>query len=171
MKKLIPLILLLGYGSVQAAVVTWTVNGTFVDGGTMTGTFDYDADSNMYSNISITTTNYAPACCGAQFGGTYTTPFTFGSLDESHFFAETNASVGGNFLILQLDFLSDLTNAGGVVNIDVNSNNSIEIVTSFEAIRNLMPGATVSAVPIPAAVWLFGSALAGLGWLRRKQDV
>ena len=27
----------------------------------------------------------------------------------------------------------------------------------------------VSAVPIPAAVWLFGSALAGLGWMRRKQ--
>ncbi|MCP3907923.1 MAG: VPLPA-CTERM sorting domain-containing protein [Gammaproteobacteria bacterium] len=26
-----------------------------------------------------------------------------------------------------------------------------------------------SAVPVPAAVWLFGSALAGLGWLRRKQ--
>jgi len=30
---------------------------------------------------------------------------------------------------------------------------------------------TVSAVPIPAAVWLFGSALAGLGWLRRKKTV
>jgi hypothetical protein len=28
-----------------------------------------------------------------------------------------------------------------------------------------------TAVPIPAAVWLFGSALAGLGWLRRKQTV
>ena len=27
---------------------------------------------------------------------------------------------------------------------------------------------TVSIVPIPGAVWLFGSALAGLGWLRRK---
>jgi|GEM_PF-2062824 len=26
----------------------------------------------------------------------------------------------------------------------------------------------VNAVPVPAAVWLFGSALAGLGWLRRK---
>ncbi len=26
----------------------------------------------------------------------------------------------------------------------------------------------VGAVPIPAAVWLFGSALAGLGWMRRK---
>jgi len=26
-----------------------------------------------------------------------------------------------------------------------------------------------TVVPIPAAVWLFGSALAGLGWLRRRQ--
>lgn len=29
----------------------------------------------------------------------------------------------------------------------------------------------VTAVPIPAAAWLFGSALAGLGWIRRKQTV
>ena len=27
----------------------------------------------------------------------------------------------------------------------------------------------VTAVPIPATVWLFGSALAGLGWMRRKK--
>jgi hypothetical protein len=27
----------------------------------------------------------------------------------------------------------------------------------------------VTVVPIPAAVWLFGSALAGLGWFRRRQ--
>jgi hypothetical protein len=31
--------------------------------------------------------------------------------------------------------------------------------------------AWVAAVPVPAAVWLFGSALAGLGWMRRKQIV
>jgi hypothetical protein len=30
---------------------------------------------------------------------------------------------------------------------------------------------SITNVPIPAAVWLFGSALAGLGWLRRKPTV
>jgi hypothetical protein len=30
---------------------------------------------------------------------------------------------------------------------------------------------SITAVPIPAAVWLFGSALAGLGWMKRKQTV
>jgi hypothetical protein len=28
-----------------------------------------------------------------------------------------------------------------------------------------------SLIPVPAAVWLFGSALAGLGWMRRKQTI
>jgi hypothetical protein len=30
---------------------------------------------------------------------------------------------------------------------------------------------TFAAVPIPAAVWLFGSALGGLGWMRRRAAV
>jgi len=29
----------------------------------------------------------------------------------------------------------------------------------------------ISQVPLPAAVWLFGSALAGLGWIKRNQIV
>lgn len=35
----------------------------------------------------------------------------------------------------------------------------------------LIDNVSTSVVPVPAAVWLFGSALAGLGWLRRKQAV
>jgi len=30
---------------------------------------------------------------------------------------------------------------------------------------------TINAVPVPAAVWLFGSALAAFGWMRRKKAV
>jgi hypothetical protein len=36
-------------------------------------------------------------------------------------------------------------------------------------IENAQLSFTASAVPIPAAVWLFGSALAGLGWMRRRK--
>jgi hypothetical protein len=34
-----------------------------------------------------------------------------------------------------------------------------------------MDNIVAAAVPIPAAVWLFGWALVGLGWLKRKQPV
>jgi hypothetical protein len=67
-------------------------------------------------------------------------------------------------------FAASLTNAGGVVAID----GSGEFICGQECIypaselRQISSG-QVSAVPIPAAAWLFGSALAGLGWLRRKQ--
>jgi len=55
-------------------------------------------------------------------------------------------------------------------------------MTNFELMVDFMPidslnihsinmELTPAAVPIPAAVWLFGSALAGLGWMRRKQTV
>ena len=40
-------------------------------------------------------------------------------------------------------------------------------IGGIEAVDNVQ----VNIIPIPAAVWLFGSALAGLGWMRRKQTV
>ena len=35
----------------------------------------------------------------------------------------------------------------------------------------LIDNININVVPIPAAAWLFGSALAGLGWMRRKQTI
>jgi hypothetical protein len=39
----------------------------------------------------------------------------------------------------------------------------------FGVLPNTKPYASTPAVPIPAAVWLFGSALGMFGWTRRKQ--
>jgi hypothetical protein len=50
---------------------------------------------------------------------------------------------------------SDLTSVGIYISSGVPYNLAID---NFSA----------SVVPVPAAFWLFGSALAGLGWLRRK---
>jgi hypothetical protein len=40
-----------------------------------------------------------------------------------------------------------------------------------EGSRVFIDDVMITAVPVPAAVWLFGSALAGLGWMRRKTTV
>ena len=44
-------------------------------------------------------------------------------------------------------------------------------VSSFNTfgLSPVLDNITLQAVPVPAAVWLFGSALAGLGFMRRKQ--
>jgi hypothetical protein len=40
----------------RAAPVTWSVRGQFADGGSLSGTFVYDAATNLYSNVNVTTT-------------------------------------------------------------------------------------------------------------------
>jgi hypothetical protein len=39
------------------------------------------------------------------------------------------------------------------------------VISSYSAMTSTF---RMSVVPVPAAVWLFGSVLAGLGWFRRK---
>jgi hypothetical protein len=51
--------------------------------------------------------------------------------------------------------------ASGLTRLDFTSANSPAIILN---------SVSVSAIPVPASVWLFGSALTGLGWLRRKQS-
>ena len=46
---------------------------------------------------------------------------------------------------------------------------SVEFIVGTGAPFASLTNIVVSQVPIPAAAWLFGSALAGLGWLQRKQ--
>jgi hypothetical protein len=43
--------------------------------------------------------------------------------------------------------------------------------SGYPAVGGAVDNIVVNIVPIPAAVWLFGSALAGLGWMRRRQAV
>src|SRR5438270_11682743 len=53
--KLLTLAMVLA-ASAAAAPILYSVSGTFTDGGTVTGSFAYDAATNTYSNVSITTT-------------------------------------------------------------------------------------------------------------------
>jgi probable HAF family extracellular repeat protein len=72
--------------------------------------------------------------------------------------------------LINLESLIDLESAGFVsldAAYDINENGDI---VGIGTLTNGYQGAfTISAVPVPAAVWLFASALGVLGWSRRKQ--
>ncbi|MGI9318020.1 MAG: VPLPA-CTERM sorting domain-containing protein [bacterium] len=173
MNKVAAFLLFIFSASVWSAPVTWTLSDVgFADGATYTGSFDYDADTNTYSNIEI----YEPS-----FGSEY-----WSAISVEHFGTTFNSGPGSLYLsgsdyfvdsfgVLFLNFTEPLTNAGGTVFLDPGlSAYLLQHIESdpwwVELVNAPLSGSvTANVVPIPAAVWLFGSALTGLGWMRRKQ--
>jgi len=72
--------------------------------------------------------------------------------------------------MVDLNTVVDLTGTGFVSldeAYDINANGQ---VVGIGTLSDGSQGAfMISAIPVPAAVWLFGSALAGLGWMRRRK--
>ena len=106
-------LLLLLSQSAQSNPVKWTFLGhTFTGGGTATGSFIYDADTNTYSSINIVT-----SAAASPLGATYVAhnnAFGFPST-ASLVMVLSGLPVVLNDPILWMGFASPLTNAGGVV--------------------------------------------------------
>jgi hypothetical protein len=84
-------------------------------------------------------------------------------------FSITATLAGGGLVsdlvsVTEIDSQYDTFLNSGLFNNIVNFSVSTDGTTPALALDNI----AVTAVPVPAAVWLFGSALAGLGWMRRK---
>jgi hypothetical protein len=57
----------------------------------------------------------------------------------------------------------------GIDRLEFNSFGGIDAGTPGTGTQFAMDNFTYSVVPIPAAVWLFGSGLGLLGWIRRRK--
>lgn len=138
--------------------VTYLLDGTFSDGGTLTGSFTFQADNcspacSTYTDIVLTTTS------GTEFAGFTYTP-------ENQNTGGTFISAAASPLTLTINFAESLWSGSSVIAISSGQ----EYSSATKGQRTIVSG-TLTAVPLPAAVWLLASALAGLGWLRRKQTV
>jgi hypothetical protein len=183
--------LLLATANVFAAPVTWTLgNVTLTSGGSITGSFDYDSDTNTYSNIAIESPCWYEMC--PEYTGDnwtysdwheyiYGTLPAGGSIEPVSNMTSTSLSLAsgafgfGTFYgaELALVFATELTNAGGMIalvpNTDYLDPGDLDYYNEYTGEYFYLASGSITAVPIPAAVWLFGSGLAGLGWIRRKQ--
>lgn len=161
-----------------ASPVQWTLTDVlFEDGGTATGSFVYDADTNAFSSISIATS-----------GGTLSPPATYsslliGSAGDAALVPATGPNLTGSAL-LQLIFQFPLTNAGGIVFL---IDPFFPTASSFEATclnagctsvdfgRLMVDGGVIgtpitATVPLPAGGALLVSAIGLLGGLRRLRQ-
>ena len=177
--RIVLVLLMLAPVSAYAIPVNWTFdNAVFDDNGTIIGSFVYDADINDYSSFNITTT------AGTSFGGTTYTDDTviFGSAGTLFFPDSTTADLTGASA-LSLFFTGGLSNLGGTRNLLILAGVSAGSregtcdtsdcgsVTGFRGLESgSVIGTPVSPVPVPAAVWLFGTALIGLvGFSKRRK--
>jgi len=102
--------------SAQAVPVQWTLhNVTFTDGGTASGSFVYDAATNTYSSVSITTTPGTLVTPGATYHNVCTGVCTGApsSSDGSLFLAVAPGSDLTGTRGLFLSFAAPLTDAAG----------------------------------------------------------
>lgn len=159
----------------HAAPIMWTLTDVlFNDGGTATGSFVYDATTNAYSNISITTTDAALAPV-ATFTASLFPTATDVALVPSPPPALTGQAT------FQLRFQFPLTDAGGLVLL---YNPFFAAASSFDGTclndgcssvayaRLVEDGGVigtpyVEVVPVPAAGLLLASGIGALGIARR----
>ena len=183
MKKLISLVVFFWLGPALAIPVTWTLDGAaFNDGASLNGSFVYDADTNTYSSILIeaeaSPNQSSPQDALFSFDLLYSSANSYDSFSGNNVGLEgvNNNLLSCSFTFCERDFnlvyVSSLTNGGGIIGLD-SASGERSATSGFTAERYLISGSLVgvAAVPVPAAVWLFSSALAGLGWLGRKHAV
>ena len=190
----------------QATIASYGVTGVFTEPATaighttFTGTFNWDADTEIVSDLqgSINETMHDPVDFPDQHLGFQLYQSVVGNIVTASVFSKNTTDVFQNGGFTKGDSLKygfgdgNTTNENAYFTFAFDKTTMVGIVDSMVygdcSPGGLMGGAlcmtghdlkgtmqatpsslTLSAVPVPAAVWLFGSALAGLIGVSRKR--
>ncbi len=156
-------------GLAQALTQTYMLDNVFLNSTQqMTGTFVWNYDVGDFEGGSVSSSEFNIPTYTEAYYGTYTISYDIKKSIEF--------SLDGNFhdkdFNISLVFINPLTPTSSALLDTVNSKWTIRptIGTGLIKSGSIMP--MTSAVPIPPAVWLFGSGLLGLiGLYKRKKAV
>ena len=155
------LLLFVGMASAQAAVDDYTYY-------TITGNVLFADDPNLWDLTTGQNIEARVSIFGDATGdGTYNIDSMYLDLGATGLNTGDLGLYGGITLTL----------SGGAVSDFYFANNDYTFESSFTAFTDGVESTAVgewtniqqTAVPVPAAVWLFGSALGALGWVRRRK--
>jgi PEP-CTERM motif len=147
--------------------ITWDLSGvTFDDGGTASGSFVYDALTNTYSAIDITT---SPSPTLPFAGATYTGLSPVFGPSSTGMLLGTSGNLT-NTALLYLLFGADLTDSGGTVPLLTGVDGGAEGTcnntdcSDSTALRSMTAGEVIGTVatPEPSALSLLGIGLIAL---------
>jgi len=162
------LAILLLPATASADGITWTLNDvTLNDGGTVTGSFNYDDGTNTYSAINISSTS------GSLLNGTAYMTLTPAFFSGSTLLGAGPATIpGGNFAgltFLELMFLNPLNNAGGTDSVQVFEIYCANSNCSTQTERQGAAGTVVGAIatPEPSSLLLLVGGFLAITLLRR----
>jgi PEP-CTERM motif len=159
---------------VSADDVTWDLSGvTFADGGTASGSFVYDADTNTVTSVDITTMG------GSIMGATYTLVDPgYGPYASEIVFVTGSLADYTDTPALYIGFSTDLTDSGGTDPIALGYNYGEYTCndtgcTSGTEVRGVTAGdvvAPTAKTPEPASLslLLLGIGILGLAGMKRK---
>lgn len=151
--------LTLAAGAAFAAPVTWNVSGTLSDGGTLSGSFVFDPDTNAYSAINITTT------AGTLPGATYTVLHP--AATSTILVANTAAGSAAGQPVIALSIAPGLSAAPGPRTLGNREGACNAGCSNFEGVDRSLTGTATASSPAPVptlsqwAMILFAMVLAG----------
>ena len=159
--------------SVSAAPIVWTFSDVvFDDGGTLTGSYTYDADFNTISSHNVITTAGSTLVFDTDYALATVIPYADGFDMNKHSYINILSVVtdgyindGTGRLAYTLIGSVEVWNGGR----KARCGKTTPCITRHVVSGNLTSNGVPPSVPVPAAAWLFGSGLVGLiGVARRK---
>jgi hypothetical protein len=171
----------------SATPVLWNLNASISNGvsgvvGTASGSFVFDADTNLFSSVAITTTLPAATFSTSEIGGAFASPPPGGLQLIDNFVPGPNLGKA----TISLNFSSPLTNLGGSVGVDGNSSagfcasNACDLIQTGHLVGGAVVidgglvtgqvvGTPVAAAPEPATLLLCSAGLIGVRrWRQRR---